>query len=95
MGEPEHGLAELAPFLSFGASPRAPIHLIEAARAPDFPAEIVLVASNRPDAPGLARAKAAGLGRRRGELTRTADQQNLARDRIEAVRRGQEAGRET
>ena len=35
--------------------------LIEAARAPDFPAEIVLVASNRPDAPGLSRAKAAGL----------------------------------
>jgi phosphoribosylglycinamide formyltransferase 1 len=35
--------------------------LIEAARALDFPAEIVLVASNRPDAPGLARAKAAGL----------------------------------
>jgi phosphoribosylglycinamide formyltransferase-1 len=35
--------------------------LIDAARAPDFPAEIVLVASNRPDAPGLARAKAAGL----------------------------------
>jgi phosphoribosylglycinamide formyltransferase-1 len=35
--------------------------LIEAARAPDFPAEIVLVASNRPDAPGLLRAKAAGL----------------------------------
>ena len=35
--------------------------LIEAARAPDFPAEIVLVASNRPDAPGLVRAKAAGL----------------------------------
>ena len=35
--------------------------LIEAARAPDFPAEIVLVASNRPEAPGLARAKAAGL----------------------------------
>lgn len=35
--------------------------LIEAARAPDFPAEIALVVSNRPDAPGLARAKAAGL----------------------------------
>ena len=35
--------------------------LIDAARSPDFPAEIVLVASNRPDAPGLARAKAAGL----------------------------------
>jgi phosphoribosylglycinamide formyltransferase-1 len=35
--------------------------LIEAARAPDFPAEIVLVASNRPDAPGLALAKQAGI----------------------------------
>ncbi len=35
--------------------------LIAAARTPDFPAEIVLVASNRPDAPGLARAKAAGF----------------------------------
>lgn len=35
--------------------------LIETARAPDFPAEIALVVSNRPDAPGLARAKAAGI----------------------------------
>jgi phosphoribosylglycinamide formyltransferase 1 len=35
--------------------------LIEAARAPDFPAQIALVVSNRPDAPGLAKAKAAGL----------------------------------
>jgi phosphoribosylglycinamide formyltransferase-1 len=35
--------------------------LIEAARAPDFPAEIALVASNRPDAPGLAIAKQAGI----------------------------------
>ncbi len=35
--------------------------LIEAARAPDYPAEIVLVISNRPDAPGLAKAKAAGV----------------------------------
>jgi phosphoribosylglycinamide formyltransferase-1 len=35
--------------------------LIEAARAPDFPAEIALVASNRPDAPGLAIAKQAGV----------------------------------
>ncbi|MBV8849407.1 MAG: phosphoribosylglycinamide formyltransferase [Methylobacteriaceae bacterium] len=35
--------------------------LIEAARVPDFPAEIVLVASNRPDAPGLADAKQAGI----------------------------------
>ena len=35
--------------------------LIEAARAPDFPARIALVVSNRPGAPGLARAEAAGL----------------------------------
>ncbi|TRL32211.1 phosphoribosylglycinamide formyltransferase [Methylosinus sporium] len=35
--------------------------LIEAARAPDFPAEIALVVSNRPDAAGLAKAKAAGV----------------------------------
>ena len=35
--------------------------LIDAARAPDFPAEIALVLSNRPDAPGLARAKGLGL----------------------------------
>jgi len=35
--------------------------LIAAARAPDFPAEIVLVLSNKPDAPGLARAKSAGI----------------------------------
>jgi phosphoribosylglycinamide formyltransferase 1 len=35
--------------------------LIDAARAPEFPAEIALVLSNRPDAPGLAKAKAAGI----------------------------------
>ena len=35
--------------------------LIEAARDPDYPAEIALVLSNRPDAPGLATAKAAGI----------------------------------
>ena len=35
--------------------------LIEAARAPDYPAEIALVISNRPDAGGLAFAKAAGI----------------------------------
>lgn len=37
------------------------VSLIEAAQAPDFPAEIVLVLSNRPDAGGLARANAAGI----------------------------------
>lgn len=35
--------------------------LIEAAKAKDFPAEIVLVLSNRPDAGGLATARAAGI----------------------------------
>jgi phosphoribosylglycinamide formyltransferase 1 len=35
--------------------------LIEAAKAPDYPAEIALVLSNRPDAAGLARASAAGI----------------------------------
>jgi phosphoribosylglycinamide formyltransferase-1 len=35
--------------------------LVEAAQAEDYPAEIVLIASNRPDAPGLEWAKARGL----------------------------------
>ncbi len=35
--------------------------LIEAAQDPDYPAEIVLVVSNRPDAGGLATARAAGI----------------------------------
>jgi phosphoribosylglycinamide formyltransferase 1 len=37
------------------------VSLIEAARAADFPAEIALVLSNRPDAEGLERAKNAGI----------------------------------
>jgi len=35
--------------------------LLEAARDPDYPAEIVLVVSNRESAPGLERARAAGI----------------------------------
>jgi phosphoribosylglycinamide formyltransferase-1 len=35
--------------------------LIGAAQAPDYPAEIALVLSNRPEAPGLAKAAAAGV----------------------------------
>lgn len=38
--------------------------LIEAARDPAYPAEIALVLSNRPDAPGLARASEAGIATR-------------------------------
>lgn len=37
------------------------VALIEAAKDPAYPAEIVLVLSNRPDAAGLARAAAAGI----------------------------------
>jgi phosphoribosylglycinamide formyltransferase 1 len=37
------------------------VALIEAAKAPSYPAEIVLVLSNRPDAAGLSRAKAEGI----------------------------------
>jgi phosphoribosylglycinamide formyltransferase-1 len=37
------------------------VSLIEAASSPDFPAEIALVLSNRPDAAGLERAKEAGI----------------------------------
>jgi phosphoribosylglycinamide formyltransferase-1 len=35
--------------------------LIDAAKAPDYPAEIALVVSNVPDAPGIARAREAGI----------------------------------
>ncbi len=37
------------------------VALIEAAKAKDYPAEIALVVSNRPDAGGLAAARAAGI----------------------------------
>jgi phosphoribosylglycinamide formyltransferase-1 len=37
------------------------VALIEAAKAPEFPAEIALVLSNRPDAAGLAHTRAAGI----------------------------------
>ena len=40
--------------------------LIEAAKAQDYPAEIALVLSNRPDAPGIAIAHADPLVRRHG-----------------------------
>ena len=37
------------------------VSILEAARAPDYPAEIALVLSNRPDAAGLAHAAACGI----------------------------------
>ncbi|MCJ2107599.1 phosphoribosylglycinamide formyltransferase [Methylobacterium sp. E-041] len=37
------------------------VSLIEAAKAPDYPAEIVLVLSNRPEAGGLAHARSVGI----------------------------------
>jgi phosphoribosylglycinamide formyltransferase-1 len=46
--------------------------LIKAASAPDYPAEIVVVISNRPNAPGLALARAAGVA------TQTIDHQKFA-----------------
>jgi phosphoribosylglycinamide formyltransferase-1 len=49
--------------------------LIDAARAPDYPAEIVLVLSNRPDALGLGRARDAGIE------ARAIDHRPFGRDR--------------
>jgi phosphoribosylglycinamide formyltransferase-1 len=55
--------------------------LIEAARAPDFPAEIVVVISNRSDAGGLEKAAASGIP------TRTIESRPFGKDRaaFEAV----------
>jgi phosphoribosylglycinamide formyltransferase 1 len=48
--------------------------LIEAAEAKDYPAEIVLVISNRPDAPGLAGARSAGVATAVVDHTRFGDE---------------------
>ncbi len=40
---------------------RGKLSIMESCKAPDFPAEISLVLSNRPDAPGLISAKNAGI----------------------------------
>lgn len=50
--------------------------LIEAARDHAYPAEIALVLSNRPDAPGLALASAAGIP------AKVVDHRNFPRDRV-------------
>ena len=49
--------------------------LIEAAKRADYPAEIVLVAANVPDAGGLATANAAGIA------TATVDHKTFGKDR--------------
>ena len=51
------------------------VALIEAAKAPDYPAEIALVISNVPGAAGLARAREAGIA------TETIDHKPFGRDR--------------
>ena len=53
--------------------------LIAAASAPDYPAEIVLVAADRPEAPGLARAVAAGVP------TEVVDYKGIGKSAAEAV----------
>ena len=49
--------------------------LIQAAKTPDYPAEIALVLSNRPEAPGLEKAAAAGVA------TRAVDHRPFGKDR--------------
>jgi phosphoribosylglycinamide formyltransferase-1 len=68
--------------------------LIEAAKADDYPAEIVLVVSNRADAAGLAHAREQGIatalidhrkfGEDRGAFERALDE-TLRADRIDLV----------
>ena len=58
--------------------------LVEAAAAPDFPAEIALVLSNRPDASGLEWASARGI------RTATVDHKTYGKDR-EAFERAMQA----
>lgn len=62
--------------------------LIEAARDPDYPARVVLVISNNPDAPGLARAAEAGIA------TLAIDHRPFAKDREAHERRIDAALRE-
>ena len=67
--------------------------LIDASRAPDFGAEIVCALSDEPDAPGLARARAAGIPAHtvarldhasRSEFERALDRR-LQADRVELI----------
>lgn len=64
------------------------VSLIEAAKAPDYPAEIALVVSNRPGAAGLGAARAAGIA------TEVVDHTRFGQDR-EAFERALQALLET
>lgn len=59
MSTPTHARKRTAILISGRGSNM--MSLVEAAKAPDYPAEIVIVISNRPEAAGLAWAKAQGL----------------------------------
>ncbi len=65
--------------------------LIDACRAPDYPATIVLVVSNRPGAQGLERARAADIATLVVDHTAYDDRESFEREVDEAVR---EAGAE-
>ena len=60
--------------------------LIDACAQPGFPASIALVVSNRSDAPGLARARAAGLASRLISHRQHASRESFERALDEAVR---------
>ena len=58
--------------------------LIEAAKAKDYPAEIALVVSNRPDAPGLSRARSAGVATAVVDHTRFGDEREAFEHALDA-----------
>jgi phosphoribosylglycinamide formyltransferase-1 len=59
--------------------------LIEAAKAPDYPAEIALVLSNRPDAAGLAFARSAGIATAIVDHTRFGKDREAFEHELQAV----------
>jgi phosphoribosylglycinamide formyltransferase 1 len=58
--------------------------LIEAAKAKDYPAEIALVVSNRPDAPGLSHARSAGVATAVVDHTRFGDERKAFEHTLDA-----------
>jgi phosphoribosylglycinamide formyltransferase-1 len=60
--------------------------LVEAAREPDYPAEIAVVISNRPDAAGLVAASQAGIPAQAIDHAGFADRLSFERDLDRALR---------